>query len=363
MTTFENFNLSESMIKSIKNKGFKEPTDIQKQVIPILLNEEVNIVGQAQTGTGKTASFGIPIIEKIDENLKCVQALILSPTRELSLQITKELVSLKNKNIRISTIYGGVPIQKQVRYLNSHIIVGTPGRVLDFLRRGELDLRNLKYFVLDEADEMLNMGFIDDVREILRYTNKNKKILLFSATLPKKILDLAKEELKEYILCKVKKEKETAENIEQYYCKLKNYEKIKKLTNIIDKDFYGIVFCATKKDTKELAKNLFKLGFKADTLHGDLSQKKREKVLDKFKKKKINILVATDVASRGLDINNLTHVINYSLPQDVESYIHRIGRTGRIGKKGIAITFIHPKEIKKLKLFEKRIKSNIKRFI
>ncbi|EHP89166.1 DEAD/DEAH box helicase [Methanotorris formicicus] len=363
---FKELGLSENTLKALEKKGFKEPTEIQEKTIPILLNGDIDVVGQAQTGTGKTAAFGLPLIEKIDENSKDVQALILTPTRELSIQVSEEIDSLKgNKNLKILPVYGGQPIEPQIRQLKRgvHIVVGTPGRILDHIKRGSLNLKNISYLVLDEADEMLNMGFIDDVEEILRHTNKNKRVLLFSATLPRTILNLAKRYMGEYKLVSVKKETLTTNLVEQIYYEVSNSKKFDALCRVIDveDDFYGLVFCKTRADVNEVANKLVENGYEADALHGDIAQKQRERILNKFKKKRINILVATDVAARGIDINNLTHVINYSLPQNPESYVHRIGRTGRAGKKGTAITFISPDEYRKLNYIKKIAKANIRK--
>ncbi|AEF96974.1 DEAD/DEAH box helicase [Methanotorris igneus] len=364
--SFKELGLSENTLKALEKKGFKEPTEIQEKTIPILLNGDVDVVGQAQTGTGKTAAFGLPLIEKIDENSKDVQALILTPTRELAIQVSEEIDSLKGeKKLKILPVYGGQPIEPQIRQLKRgvHIVVGTPGRILDHIRRGSLNLKNISYLVLDEADEMLNMGFIDDVEEILRHTNKNKRVLLFSATLPRTILNLAKRYMEEYRLVSVKKETLTTNLVEQIYYEVSNSKKFEALCRVIDveDDFYGLVFCKTRADVNEVANKLIEKGYEADALHGDIAQKQRERILNRFKKKRINILVATDVAARGIDINNLTHVINYSLPQNPESYVHRIGRTGRAGKKGTAISFVTPNEYRKLKYIKKIAKVNIRK--
>ncbi|ADG12750.1 DEAD/DEAH box helicase domain protein [Methanocaldococcus infernus ME] len=343
---FKSLGLSDNTLKALKRKGFKKPTKIQEKIIPILLSEDVNIVGQAQTGTGKTAAFGLPIIEKINDE-KEIKALILTPTRELAKQVAEELKSLKGKkNLKIVEIYGGKPIKEQIYKLRgANIVVGTPGRLLDHIKRKTINLKNLSYFVLDEADEMLNMGFIEDVEEILKHTNDDKNILLFSATLPREILNLAKKYMRDYKLIKVKSSKNL---IEQKHFKVSNSEKFNLLCKIINEEnFYGLIFCKTREDVKNLARKLIEKGYSAEAFHGKLSQFRREKILKRFKMKKINILVSTDVAARGIDIEGLTHVINYSLPQNPEYYVHRIGRTGRAGKRGKAITFVEPHEYKK----------------
>ncbi|MBW9221753.1 DEAD/DEAH box helicase [Methanothermococcus sp. SCGC AD-155-C09] len=367
MEEFRNLGLSENMINALKRKGFKDPTPIQKKIIPIILNEEMDVIGQAQTGTGKTAAFGIPMIERIEENSKKVQGIVLTPTRELALQVADEINSLKgNKKINVLPIYGGQPIFEQIKKLRKgvDIVVGTPGRILDLLKRGDLKLGNVSYVVLDEADEMLDMGFIDDIEEILRHTNPNKRMLLFSATLPNKIMKLAKKYMGRYKVISVGEGNNqlTTNNVEQYHYSVRSSEKFEVLRRVIDNnDFYGLVFCKTRADVNELTNKLIDKGYNAQGIHGDIAQNQRERILSKFKNKKSNILVATDVAARGIDINNLTHVINYSLPQNPESYVHRIGRTGRAGKKGVAITFVQPDEFRKLKYIEKIAKTNIKR--
>ncbi|HAR62091.1 MAG: ATP-dependent helicase [Candidatus Margulisiibacteriota bacterium] len=369
METLEKFRklgLSEDTLKALKKKGFEEPTPIQEQTIPILLKGEVDIIGQAQTGTGKTAAFGIPIIEKIEEKSKVTQALILVPTRELAIQVAEELNSLKGqKNLQIVPIYGGQSIEEQFRRLKRgvDVIVGTPGRILDHLRRRSMKLDSISYLVLDEADEMLAMGFIEDVEEILKSTSVEKRTLLFSATMPREILDIAKNYMKKYEVIAVRKENMTVDLTDQIYFEVSSSEKFEALCRIIDIEieFYGLVFCRTKIDVDEIASRLNERGYDADGLHGDISQAQREKILDKFKKKRITILVATDVAARGIDINNLSHVLNYSLPQDPESYVHRIGRTGRAGKQGTAITFVTREEYRRLLFIQKIAKTDIRK--
>ncbi|ACV25208.1 DEAD/DEAH box helicase [Methanocaldococcus fervens] len=357
--SFSELNLSENVLNAIKNKGFEKPTDIQMKVVPLFLNESCNIVAQARTGSGKTASFAIPLIELIDED-SGIEAIILTPTRELAIQVADEIDSLKgNKNLKITKVYGGKAIHPQIKALKkANIVVGTPGRVLDHINRGTLNLKNVKYFILDEADEMLNMGFIEDVEKILNACNKNKRILLFSATMPKEILNLAKKYMGDYEFVKAK----INANIEQSYIEINENERFETLCRILkDREFYGLVFCKTKKDTKDLANMLRDIGFKAGAIHGDLNQSQREKVIRLFKQKKIKILIATDVMSRGIDVNDLNCVINYHLPQNPESYMHRIGRTGRAGKKGMAISIINRREYRKLKHIERKMKLKIRK--
>ncbi|MEB2309978.1 MAG: DEAD/DEAH box helicase [Candidatus Brocadiaceae bacterium] len=366
LDTFRALGLSENTLQALEKKGFEEPTPIQQKTIPILLKGEVDIIGQAQTGTGKTAAFGLPILEKIPEKTKTVQALILVPTRELAIQVSEELNSYKGgKILQIMPIYGGQSMEEQLRRLKKGIdvVVGTPGRILDHLRRKSIRLSHISYLVLDEADEMLNMGFIDDVEEIIRNTGEQRRMLLFSATMPGKIISIAEKYMRNYEMVGVKKEQLTTSLTDQIYFEVAPSDKFDALCRIIDieHEFYGLIFCRTKIDVDNLANRLIERGYDAEALHGDISQNQREIVLNKFRKQRINILVATDVAARGIDIQNLTHVINYSLPQDPESYIHRIGRTGRAGKEGTAITFVTHDEYRRLILIKKIAKTDIRK--
>ena len=369
MSNNENFTdlgLSDKTLAAINKKGFEEPTAIQIKTIPVMLRDDTNIIAQAQTGTGKTAAFGLPLIELIDTNLKAVQALILVPTRELAIQVSEEINSLKGqKDLRIVPIYGGQSIDQQLRRLKKgiHIVVGTPGRVIDHLNRKTLKIGEIEHLILDEADEMLNMGFIDDMEEIMEHTNPDKRTLLFSATMPNKIKELAHKYMDGYELLTVKKQQLTTNLTEQIYFEVKASEKFDALCRIIDfeDDFYGLIFCRTKNDVDTVVSHLTGRGYDAEAIHGDISQSKRERTLDKFKKQTVNILIATDVAARGIDVINLSHVINYSLPQDPDSYVHRIGRTGRAGNEGTAITFITPSEYKKLMFIQRVAKTDIKK--
>ncbi len=366
MEKFKNLGLSPNTIESLRRKGYEEPTPIQEKIIPLLLNQKKDVIGQAQTGTGKTAAFGLPLIEKISCKNKNVQALILTPTRELAIQVAEEINSLKGKKrLNIAPIYGGQSIELQLRKLKKgvHIVVGTPGRIMDHLQRGTLRIDNLSYFILDEADEMLNMGFLEDIEEILSHTNDNKRIWLFSATMPDKILNIVKKYMKNYEFVKVSKEHLATDLTDQIYFEVNESDKFEALCRIIDvePEFYGLVFCRTKVKVEEVANRLIDRGYEAEALHGDISQHQRERILNKFKRKRINILVATDVAARGLDISNLTHVINYSLPEDPNFYVHRIGRTGRAGKEGTAITFVTPSEYRRLVYIKKVSKSKIRK--
>ena len=365
MQRFEDYGLSREVLDALEKKGFEEPSDIQKLVIPELLEERTHLIGQAQTGTGKTAAFGIPILETLEPD-KTVKALILAPTRELANQVADEIYSLKGKkDIKVLAVYGGASIENQIKKLKSgvDIVVGTPGRVMDLMRKKVLKVSNLDYFVLDEADEMLNMGFIEDIELILEETNDEKKMLFFSATIPKTIMSIAKKFMKDYKLLKVEKQELTTDLTEQIYYEVKQEDKFEALCRVLDytQNFYGIVFCRTKSEVDEVTNKLKARNYDAECIHGDITQGLRQKALDLFKKKILTILVATDVAARGIDVSNLTHVINYSIPQEAESYVHRIGRTGRAGHKGIAITFVTPREARTLAQIKRVTKTDIKR--
>ncbi len=363
---FLQLGLSEGIVNAITKKGFNQPTPIQAATIPLLLSNTVDVVGQAQTGTGKTAAFGLPLIDLLKENQKQVQALILVPTRELALQVANELISYKGeKKLFIATVYGGQSIQTQIRDLKKgvDIVVGTPGRIIDHTERATLKIDHISHLILDEADEMLNMGFVEDIEKILAQTPKNKRVLLFSATMPSRILDIAKNYMGKYELIKITPQVLTTHLTEQVYYEVAARDKKDALCRIIDfaGDFYGLVFCQTKVETDEIAHYLQEQGYAAEAIHGDVSQAQREKTLAKFKKKQINILVATDVAARGIDVKDLSHVVNYSLPQDAETYVHRIGRTGRAGKSGTAISLISPSDFRKFALVKRVAKAEIKR--
>lgn len=360
---FSSLGLSEKTLEALEKKGFVEPTEIQKLCIPLLLEENTEVIGQAQTGTGKTAAFGLPIIEKIDGGQKEVQALILCPTRELAIQVADEIDSLKgDRNIVIVPIYGGASMENQLKRLRNgvDVIVGTPGRILDHLRRKTLKLDDLKFAVLDEADEMLDMGFIEDIEAILEETPAEKRMLMFSATMPKEIQKIAERFMKNYQLIRTEKKDTSNTNTHQVYYEVRENDKIEALSRILDKEvgFYGVIFCRTKLQCDEIGNTLITRGYEAAALHGDLSQREREVILKKMREKRISILVATDVASRGLDIQELTHVINFSIPEDPEVYIHRVGRTGRAGKEGTAITFVTPREMRKFAYILRTTSSN-----
>ncbi|MFH1006160.1 MAG: DEAD/DEAH box helicase [Candidatus Latescibacterota bacterium] len=364
--TFGDFGLSEQVLDAINKKGFEEPTAIQTMTIPVMLRDDTNIIAQAQTGTGKTAAFGLPLIEMINTKSTAVQALILVPTRELAIQVAEEINSLKgDKDIKIVPIYGGQSIDQQLRSLKKgvHIVVGSPGRVIDHINRRTLKLGGIEHLILDEGDEMLNMGFIEDIEEIMTHTNPDKRTLMFSATMPKRIQDLAHKYMDGYEFLTVGTDKLTPSLTEQIYFEVKASDKFEALCRIIDieEDFYGLVFCRTKSDVDAVVAHLLDRGYEAEAIHGDIAQSQREITLGRFRNQKVRILIATDVAARGIDVINLTHVINYSLPQDAESYVHRIGRTGRAGNEGTAITFVTPSEYQRLMAIQRFSKSDIKR--
>ncbi len=366
MKTFDQLGLSGETLQVLKQKGFEVPTPIQEQAIPALLSGKKNIIGQAQTGTGKTAAFGLPILERLEKNSRAVQALILAPTRELAVQVAEEINSLKGKKrVIVAPIYGGQSMDTQLRRLKKgvDIVVGTPGRVIDHLKRRTLKLDQISYLVLDEADEMLNMGFFEDVKKIMDQTSEDKQTLLFSATMPSEITKVAKKYMGDYETIKVAGGGLTVTKTDQIYVEVTRANKFEALCRIIDieEGFYGLVFCRTKRDVDDVANHLTDRGYDADGLHGDISQAQREKILGKFKKTTINILVATDVAARGIDVQDLTHVINFALPNDPESYVHRIGRTGRAGKEGIAVTFVTPSEYRLLHMIQKKTKTEIRK--
>jgi len=364
---FEQFGLKPTLLQALSKIGFVEPTPIQAKSIPYLLNSKNDLVANAQTGTGKTAAFGLPIINQIDTEIKDVQALILSPTRELALQIAKDLESFSSflPSLTIVPVYGGASIEVQIKALRQggQIVVGTPGRMLDLIKRKKLRVEQIQWLVLDEADEMLSMGFKDELDAILANTPEQKQTLLFSATMPQGIVKIAKTYMRNFEEISIGHKNQGAEKVEHvfYQVQAKNkYEALKRLADI-HTDIYGIVFCRTRHETKEIADKLMADGYNAEALHGDLSQDQRDKVMNRFRQKSLQILVATDVAARGLDVDKLTHVINYNLPDDNEVYIHRSGRTGRAGEKGISISIIHSRERGKLRDLEKKIGKEFER--
>ncbi len=367
METFAELGLKEEVNKALEDLGFVKPTPIQQKAIPHLLGSTSDLVALAQTGTGKTAAFSLPIIEQVDIKDKTVQAFILSPTRELCLQIARDIESFTRHLSKLKTIpvYGGAKIDTQIKQLlaGGQIVVGTPGRVCDMIRRKKLDLSKIKWVVLDEADEMLSMGFKDELDFILETTPEEKQTLLFSATMPKEIARIAKKYMTDPLEITAGQKNVGAENVTHVYYMVKPRSKYQALKRIADvnPDIYGIVFCRTRRETKEIADMLIQDGYSADALHGDLSQAQRDVVMHRFRSKHLQLLVATDVAARGIDVNNLTHVINYSLPDQVESYTHRSGRTGRAGNKGTSIVICSNRDKHKIRRIEKRINKNFEK--
>ena len=362
---FKEIGLNKNIQKAIEDLNFKILTPIQQEAIPYLLENETDLIALAQTGTGKTAAFGLPILHKIEIKKKIPQAIILCPTRELCLQITKDIIEYSKyiKGVKITPVYGGANISTQIKSLKSgtQIVVGTPGRVIDLINRKSLQLKSIEFTILDEADEMLNMGFKDDLDIILAETPQKKQTLLFSATMPKEVMRISKSYMFNPKTIEVASRNEGAKNVEHHYYMVSARDKYQALRRICDlnPDIYGIVFCRTRRETANISDKLMQDGYNADAIHGELSQAQRDHVMGRFRKKKLQILVATDVAARGIDINELTHVINYNLPDDNEVYVHRSGRTGRAGNKGISIIIAHSREGKKLKLIEKMIKREL----
>jgi len=365
MITFEEAGIEKDALKAITELGFKNPTPIQEKTIPHLLHEqEQDLLAFAQTGTGKTAAFGLPIVQQIDVDNKDTQAIILAPTRELCIQIAKDLNSYAKyiDGLKIIPVYGGASIDTQIKALNKgvQVVVGTPGRTLDLIKRRRLKLSHVSWLVLDEADEMLNMGFKEELDGILSDTPEEKQTLLFSATMPKEVKRISREYMRNPLEIRVGKENAGADNVEHQYYMVKAKDKYAALKRIADinPDVYAIVFCRTRRETKEIADKLIQDGYNADALHGDLSQAQRDVVMQRFRFKGLQLLIATDVAARGLDVSDLTHVINYNFPDDPEAYVHRSGRTGRAGKKGISIAIINSREQNKIKVLEKMVQKS-----
>ncbi|MCG2741686.1 MAG: DEAD/DEAH box helicase [Syntrophaceae bacterium] len=359
--TFHELSIDKRILKAITEMGLETPMPVQQKVIPFLLHETRDLVALAHTGTGKTAAFGIPIIQKVDPFSSKTQALILAPTRELCLQITDDLNHFAKHihGLNIVPIYGGANILTQIRQISSgaQIIVATPGRMLDMLNRKKVNVSDINWLVLDEADEMLNMGFKEDLNAILSGTPDHKRVLLFSATMAREIEAIAQSYMKKPVSITVGSKNTGAENVNHQYYVVHARDRYSALKRIADyyPDIYSIVFCRTKIETQEIADSLIKDGYNADSLHGDLSQPQRDNVMNRFRSRNIQMLVATDVAARGIDVVDLTHIINYNLPDDIEHYTHRSGRTGRAGKSGISIVIIHLKEIYKIRQIEKQL--------
>ena len=362
MSTFEELGLEKRIITAVEDLNFLHPMPVQEKVIPHLVKDDhEDIIALAQTGTGKTAAFGLPLIQKIDISKKKTQFLVISPTRELCLQIADDLKSYSKykEKVKVVAVFGGASIDRQISSIKkgAHIISATPGRLLDLINRRVIDIRNIDTVILDEADEMLNMGFREDLEDILRETPEDKKTLLFSATMPKEVRKIANEYMHEPIEITIGKKNIGAENVTHVCYMVHAKDRYLALKRIVDfhPEIYGIVFCRTRRETQEVADKLMKDGYNADALHGDLSQAQRDVVMNKFRIKNISLLVATDVAARGLDINDLTHIINYNLPDELEIYTHRSGRTGRAGKLGTSIVIANLREKGKLKTIEKKI--------
>lgn len=360
--TFEELNLNDQLLAAVKELGYEQAMPVQEQVIPFVMTEEIDLVALAQTGTGKTAAFGLPVLNLIDVNRREVQALVLAPTRELCIQISNDLKDYSRylDNLHIVPVYGGEDIRKQLKELDKRpqIIVATPGRLIDLTKRGKIQLGNISFLVFDEADEMLNMGFKEDIETILSETPDTRRTMLFSATMPAEIQRIAQKYMKQAREITVGTKNSGNENVEHHYYVTQARQRYLTLKRVVDlnPDIYGIVFCRTRQETKEVAEKLMHDGYNADALHGDLSQAQRDTVMQKFRIRNIQLLVATDVAARGLDVSDLTHVINYNLPDDVEIYTHRSGRTGRANKTGVSISLLHSKERFKIKEIEKILK-------
>lgn len=361
MKSFEELGVNEPLRKAVEEMGFEAPMPIQERVIPRLLGDANDIVALAQTGTGKTAAFGLPVLQRIEPGVMSPQALILAPTRELCLQIGGDLVDYSKyiPGVKVLPVYGGSSIESQIRTLRSgvNVIVATPGRLIDLIKRGVVKLDGVNTVVLDEADEMLNMGFLESIEEILSHVPSDHKTLLFSATMPAGILKIAQRYMKDYEEIVVGTRNEGSENVRHIYYMVNARDKYLALKRVVDNSpgIYAIVFCRTRRDTQEIADNLIRDGYNAEALHGDLSQQQRDIVMKKFRDRVVSILVATDVAARGLDVSDLTHVINYGLPEDTAVYTHRSGRTGRAGKKGVSVAIIHSREKGRLREIERII--------
>lgn len=367
MKSFEELGVEPAILRAIEEMGYQSPMPVQEQVIPLLLGEATDLIALAQTGTGKTAAFGLPLLQRVNVNKLYPQALIMAPTRELCLQIAGDLADYSKymPGLHITPVYGGANIEVQIRALRkgSHIIVATPGRLLDLINRKCVSLDDIETVIMDEADEMLNMGFLDSINEILSFVPEERKMLLFSATMPSGVEQIARTYMKKPQEIVVGSRNEGAENVRHIYYMVKANDKYLALKRIADycPDIYGIIFCRTRRETQEIADALISDGYNAESLHGDLSQMQRDLVMQKFRVRNIQLLVATDVAARGLDVTDLTHVINYGLPDDIETYTHRSGRTGRAGKSGVSVSIVHSREKSKIRAIEKIIGKTFER--
>jgi len=362
MISFSSFPMREELTRAISDLGFETPTPIQQKVIPQLLAEPIDIIGLAQTGTGKTAAYGLPLLHHVDVSVKHVQCLVLSPTRELCMQIQEEMTKYGSymRGLKVCAVYGGVPISGQLREVraNPQVIVATPGRLIDLLERKALSLEHLQYVVLDEADEMLNMGFREDIDLILKNTPAREHTWLFSATMSNEVRGIAKRFMKDWKEFSVAAANTTNENIDHQYYVANHHNRFEALRRLLDftPGIYGIIFTRTKQDAQEVSEKLMKMGYPTSPLHGDMDQKMRSKVMERFKSKALQCIVATDVAARGIDVNDITHVINYELPDDPEVYTHRSGRTARAGKSGICMSIVSPKQISNIRQIERLVK-------
>jgi ATP-dependent RNA helicase DeaD len=361
MSKFIELGISPKLVRGIEEIGFQEPTPIQLEIIPLVLGKERDLVGLAQTGTGKTAAFGLPIIEQLDLNRKSVQVLILVPTRELCIQITTDLKKFSKylHDIHIIPVYGGTSIEAQIKQLKNkgHIVVATPGRMVDLINRRVMNMSDVKTIILDEADEMLNMGFREELDHILSEVPSKRRTLLFSATMPRDVARIAQNYMSDPVQITIGKQNAGAENVQHLYYQVHARDRYLALKRLADynPDIYGIVFCRTRAETKEVADKLIKDGYNADALHGDLSQSQRDHVMKRFRERNLHMLVATDVAARGIDVSDITHIINYNLPDDNEVYTHRSGRTGRAGKNGVSIAIVNYREKNRIPQIEKNL--------
>ncbi|WP_415374396.1 DEAD/DEAH box helicase [Patiriisocius sp. Uisw_017] len=361
MTAFKALGLDEQLLQAITDMGFETPSEVQEEAIPLLLDEDRDLVALAQTGTGKTAAFGFPMLQKIDIESRTTQGLILSPTRELCMQITNEMKSYGKykKGLNVVAIYGGASIQDQARQIKkgAQVIVATPGRMKDMISRRMIDISKIEYCVLDEADEMLNMGFYEDITEILSHSPEEKSTWLFSATMPREVSSIAKKFMHNPLEVTVGSKNVGSENVEHEYFVVSGRDRYPALKRLADAnpEIFSVVFCRTKRDTQKVAEQLIADGYNAGAIHGDLSQNQRDIVMKQFRNRQIQMLVATDVAARGIDVENITHVINYQLPDEIETYTHRSGRTGRAGKNGISMVIVTKSEVRKIKSIEKKI--------
>ncbi len=365
--TFQELGLRQELLDAVAELGFVNPMPVQEQVIPYMLTHENDLVALAQTGTGKTAAFGLPILNMVNAEQRKIQSLVLAPTRELCIQISNDIKNFASKmrGVKVVPVYGGESIVVQYRQLDvqPQVLVATPGRLIDLINRGKVDLSEVRFLVLDEADEMLNMGFQEDIETILKDVPETRRTLLFSATMPNEIAKISRQYMHDAAEISIGTRNAGSDNVEHIYYMVRADHRYLALKRIVDMnpDIYGIVFCRTRQETKDVAEKLMKDGYNADALHGDLSQAQRDTVMNKFRIKNLQVLVATDVAARGLDVSDLTHVINYNLPDDVEVYTHRSGRTGRAGKKGVSCVIVHTREGRRLREIERIIKKEFKR--